>query len=187
MWSTPLHCGVGSEWCSAIVWASRKSSWRRASATTIAQRPSGVKYMLYGSSTGIGLPGRAVRGSIGVRLLPSSLVTYRVRRSHAGVTCWGSVPTAKWAITLKVRCEITSTLLELLLGTYTSAGSPRTTGLSWPAPSAAYALCGSSGGGIVPATVCAQRLESAADVEDMRASPVCAALPHPASAAVTAS
>src|SRR5438477_12939632 len=103
--------------------------------------------MLYGSSTSIGLPGRALRGSIGVRLLPSSLVTYSVRRSHEGVTCWGSAPTAKWATTVNVRCEITSTVLELLLGTYTSAGSPRTAGLSIPARSAAYTLVGSSGGG----------------------------------------
>ena len=103
MWSMPAHCGVCSEWCSAIVCGSRKSSWRWASATTIAHRPSGVKYMLYGSSAAIGFPGRPVRGSIGVRLLERSLVTYSVRRSHEGVTCWGSAPTAKCSITLKVR------------------------------------------------------------------------------------
>ena len=39
-----------------------------ASATTIADLPSGEKYMLYGSSTAIGLPGLPVLGSIGVRL-----------------------------------------------------------------------------------------------------------------------
>ena len=43
----------------ANVCASRKSSRCSRSATTIAYRPSGVKYMLYGSSTGIGLPGLA--------------------------------------------------------------------------------------------------------------------------------
>ena len=38
-----------------------------ASATTIADLPSGVKYMLYGSSTAIDAPGLPVFGSIGVR------------------------------------------------------------------------------------------------------------------------
>ena len=38
---------------------SRKSRRCRRSATTIANRPSGVKYRLYGSSTGIGRPGTA--------------------------------------------------------------------------------------------------------------------------------
>src|SRR5438445_13481623 len=100
--------------------------------------------MLYGSSAGIGMPGRAVRGSIGVRLLLASLVTYSVRRSQDGVTCCGSAPTAKWATTLNVRCEITSTLPDSLLGTYTSGRSPRTAGLSEPLASAAYTLRGSS-------------------------------------------
>src|SRR5437879_247156 len=54
-----------------------------------------VKYMLYGSSTGIVGPlGLPVMGSIGVRLLDRSLVTYSVVRSHDGTTCWGSLPTA---------------------------------------------------------------------------------------------
>ena len=47
---------------------SRKSSRLSASATTIADLPSGVKYMLYGSSTTMVLPGLPVVGSIGVRL-----------------------------------------------------------------------------------------------------------------------
>jgi hypothetical protein len=38
---------------------------------------------------------------------------------------------------LKVRWEITSTVFDLLFGTYTSAGSPRTVALSWPLRSAA--------------------------------------------------
>ena len=135
--SLEQNCGVGSAWWSAIVRALRKSSSRRASETTTAQRPSAVKYMLYGSATGIGRPGRPVRGSIGVRLLPRSLVTYSVRRFHAGTTCWGSTPTGKLSITLNVRWEITSTVFDSLLGTYTSAGSRRTTGLSSPARSAA--------------------------------------------------
>ena len=58
MWSTPEH-GTCSEWCSLNVCASRKSSRWSRSATTIAYRPSGVKYMLYGSSTGIVRPGLA--------------------------------------------------------------------------------------------------------------------------------
>ena len=57
-----------SDDCSAIVFGSRKSSRLSASATTIADLPSGVKYMLYGSSTAIALPGLPVFGSIGVRL-----------------------------------------------------------------------------------------------------------------------
>src|SRR4029077_2758251 len=103
------------------------------SATTIAKRPSAVKYMLYGSSTGSRLPGRAVRGSIGVRLLPASLVTYSVRRSHEGVKCCGTAPTPKCATTLELHWDITSAVPEPLLGTYTSAGSARTAGLSAPA------------------------------------------------------
>ena len=47
---------------------SRKSSRFIASATTIADLPSGEKYMLYGSSTGIALPGLPVFGSIGITL-----------------------------------------------------------------------------------------------------------------------
>ena len=60
--------GSRSDCCSAIVSGSRKSRRLCASATTIAYLPSGVKYMLYGSSTGIGGPGLPVLGSIGVRL-----------------------------------------------------------------------------------------------------------------------
>ncbi len=33
-----------------------------------------------------------VVGSIGVKLLPSLLVTYSVDRSHDGTTCWGRAP-----------------------------------------------------------------------------------------------
>ena len=92
MWSTPLQPGTCSACMSRIVCGWRKSSSRRPSATTIARRPSAVKYRLYGSGTGTRRPGRLVRGSIGVRLLPVSLVTHSVRRSHDGVTCCGSPP-----------------------------------------------------------------------------------------------
>ena len=61
-------CGTSIEYCSSIVFGSRKSSRFIASATTIADLPSGEKYMLYGSSTGIALPGLPVFGSIGVTL-----------------------------------------------------------------------------------------------------------------------
>jgi hypothetical protein len=88
-----------------------------ASATTIARRPSAVKYRLYGSRTRTRRPGRAVRGSIGVRLLPVSLVTQSVRRSHDGVMCCGSPPVAKCRTMRPVRWEITSTLSEPELGT----------------------------------------------------------------------
>ena len=45
-WLIPAHCGASSELCSVIVCGSRKSSRLSASATTMAERPSGVKYML---------------------------------------------------------------------------------------------------------------------------------------------
>src|ERR1700742_3702775 len=84
-WLMPPHLGASIEYCSAIVFGSRKSRRWRASATTMADLPSGVKYMLYGSSTGIALPGLPVRGSIGVRLpalLRSALLAaHSVRRS----------------------------------------------------------------------------------------------------------
>ena len=73
--------------------------------------------MLYGSSTGSVSPFFAVAGSMRVTLLPTSLRTHSVRRSHEGVTCCGSFPTAKWSTTLKVRGSITSTVSLLLLGT----------------------------------------------------------------------
>ena len=84
----------------------------------------------------------AVRGSIGVRLLPRSLSTYSVRRSYEGVTCCGNAPTGNCATIFNVRWLITSTVLLRLFGTYTSAGSPRTTGLRSPAASALYTLTG---------------------------------------------
>ena len=64
----PAHFGVAIDAAAAIVFGSRKSRRLNASATTMADLPSGVKYMLYGSSTGIGAPGLPVIGSIGVRL-----------------------------------------------------------------------------------------------------------------------
>ncbi len=97
--------------------ASRKSRRWSRSATTIAKRPSGVKYMLYGSSTGIGFPGLPVCGSIGVTLFPTSFSTYRVFRSYEGVTCCGRLPTAKCSTTLRVAGSITSTVLLWLFGT----------------------------------------------------------------------
>ena len=102
-WLMPGQPGVSIEYCSCIVFGSRKSSRLRASATTIADLPSGVKYMLYGSSTGIGLPGLPVRGSTGVRLpsvRPSALlVTHSVRMSHEGTMCCGPMPTLKRSTT----------------------------------------------------------------------------------------
>jgi len=84
-WLMPPHFGASMEYCSAIVLGSRKSRRWRASATTMADLPSGVKYMLYGSSTGIDAPVLPVRGSIGVRLPLSVrsalLAAHSVRRS----------------------------------------------------------------------------------------------------------
>ena len=120
-WLMPLHWGTSIEYCIAIVWGSRKSSRLSASATTIADLPSGVKYMLYGSSTMMVLPGLPVVGSIGVRLpsgRPSALlVTQRVFRSHEGTTCCGLMPTAKRSTTFMVAGSITVTSLPWRLGT----------------------------------------------------------------------
>src|SRR3954470_1529541 len=115
----------------------RKSSSRRASATTIARRPSAVKYRLYGSDTGTGRPGRPLRGSIGVRLLPRSLVTHSVRRSHEGVTCCGCSPVAKCLTMRPLRWSISSTVFDPELGTYTRGGSCAATRAISPERSAA--------------------------------------------------
>ena len=109
MWSTPPQC-TGSAFCSANVCGSRNASVCWASSTTIACRPSGVKYMLYGSATGMFGPARLpVSGLIGVRLLPRSLVAYSVRRFQAGTTCWTISPVAMYRITRKVLGSITYT------------------------------------------------------------------------------
>ena len=68
----PSQSGVAMLNSSFMVFGSRKSSRLKASATTMACLPSGVQYMLYGSSTGMVLPGLPVFGSITVRL-PLSL------------------------------------------------------------------------------------------------------------------
>ena len=59
MWSTPAH-GTCREWCRWNRVRVRGSRGGRAARRRRSRnRPSGVKYMLYGSSTGIGLPGLA--------------------------------------------------------------------------------------------------------------------------------
>src|ERR1051325_10281135 len=87
-WLMPRHSGVAIEYFNAIVCGSRKSSRLCASATTMAALPSGVKYILYGSSTGMFLPGLPVSGSIGVTLpsvRPSALLlTHSVFKSQRG-------------------------------------------------------------------------------------------------------
>src|SRR5512144_857772 len=109
----PPHPGTSIEYCSANVFGSRKSSRLNASATTIADLPSGVEYMLYGSSTAIALPGLPVAGSIGIRLpslRPSALfATHSVRRSHDGTTCCGLMPTLNLSTTVFVAWSITDT------------------------------------------------------------------------------
>jgi len=120
-WLMPPQSGVSIEYFSAIVFGSRKSRRLWASATTIADCPSGDQYMLYGSSTGIAAPGLPVSGSIGVRLpvarFSALFATQSVRRSHAGTTCCGFRPTGKVAITFSVAGSITDTLLAAWLGT----------------------------------------------------------------------
>ena len=107
----PAQSGVASDDLSAIVCGSRKSSRLNASATMIASLPSGVKYMLYGSSTAIALPGLPVSGSIGVRLplvvFSALLATQSVFRSHDGTTCCGLRPTWNRPTTLSVAGSIT--------------------------------------------------------------------------------
>src|ERR1700704_2467801 len=107
----PPQRGTASEDCIAIVVGSRKSRRLNASATTIADLPSGEKYMLYGSSTAIGLPGLPVFGSTGVRLpcfvFSALLATHSVRKSYDGTTCCGLRPTLNLSTTLKVAGSIT--------------------------------------------------------------------------------
>jgi hypothetical protein len=90
--------------------------------------------------TGIGRPGRPVRGSIGVSAFPTSLFTYSVRRSQDGTTCWGRVGTRKRLMIVKVAGSITSTVFETLLGTYTRAGTPWTAEANLPPVAFAYTL-----------------------------------------------
>ena len=90
MWSTPAHCGS----------AQRVAQAHRVRLAEV-ELPVGLgdddrapavggEVEVVRVGTGTGSPGRPVRGSIGVRLLPASLVTHSVRRSHDGVTCCGS-------------------------------------------------------------------------------------------------
>jgi hypothetical protein len=133
----PGHPGAGSAFCNAMVCGSRKSSRLRASATMIAERPSGVKYMLYGLSTSTGGPGRPVIGSIGVSApLPrrsALFATHSVFRSQDGTTCCGLIPTLKRSTTFSVLASITQTSCERRLGTYTRGSAFATSGRTLPA------------------------------------------------------
>ena len=115
-WLTPRH-GTCSECCSFIVCGSRKSMRSRASAITIACLPSGLKYRLYGSSTGTERPGLPVAGSTGVSMLPLLSLTHRVFMSHEGTTCCGCAGTGNCSTTLKVFGSMTSTRLLPRSGT----------------------------------------------------------------------
>ena len=88
---------------------------------------------------------------MGVRLLPKSFATHSVFISHAGVTCCGSFPTAKWSTIRYVAASITSTVLLPLLGTYTRRRTLRMNGLRLLALSAAYTSAASTSGGTPPA------------------------------------
>ena len=83
--------------------------------------PSGVQYMLYGSSTGMVLPGLPVVGSTTVRLplslFSALLATYSVFRSQLGTTCCGYSPTLKVCVTFSVAGSITDTVCAMWLGT----------------------------------------------------------------------
>src|SRR5437763_8387627 len=113
----PAQAGAGVMSFCCQVCGSYQTSWRRASATEIAYVPSGVKYMLYGSITGIGAPGRPVFGSNGSRWLPTSSVAYSVCMSYDGTTCWSSRPAGYFAITANVLGSITQTSPDPLCGT----------------------------------------------------------------------
>src|SRR4029450_9106330 len=148
----PEHLGTASELCSVMVLGSRKSRRFIASATTTAERRSGVKYMLYGSSTARSLPGFPLTGSIGVSVpsvRPSALlVTHRIVRSQEGTTCWGLVPTLNRSTIVSVAGSITYTSLDCRWGTYTREGWLATAGLSLPAVVSLYRLVGSTTGGM---------------------------------------
>src|SRR5215472_9871464 len=130
----PAQPGAATEPWSAMVLGSRKSSRLSASATTMAERPSGVKYMLYGSSTATAGPGLPVTGSIGVSVpsvrCSALLVTHSVVRSHDGTTCCGFTPTGNRSTTLSVVGSITLTSLDWRFGTYTRGSALATAGLS---------------------------------------------------------
>src|SRR5215470_2513634 len=117
----PAQRGTAIEYWSSIVFGSRKSRRFIASATTIADFPSGEKYMLYGSSTLTAFPGLPVFGSIGMRLpavvFSALFATHSVRRSHDGTTCCGLMPTLNLAITWYVAGSITYTSFDCTCGT----------------------------------------------------------------------
>src|SRR5437773_12121485 len=108
---------VRTDWTSFMVRGSRKSNRSRRSATTIAYRPSGVKYMLYGSSTWMSAPSLPVSGSIGVRVFELLLRTQRVERSYDGTTCSGTAPVLKVRTIVYVAGSITVTDAEREFGT----------------------------------------------------------------------
>jgi hypothetical protein len=99
--------------------------------------PSGVKYMLYGSSTGIALPGLPVFGSIGIRLpslRPSAVfATQSVFMSHDGTMWCGLMPTLNLSTTCSVAGSMTHTSFDFTCGTYTRSRSLATAGSTLPA------------------------------------------------------
>src|ERR1700738_4622852 len=117
----PEQFGASMYCCDAIVCGSRKSSRLCRSATMIAARPSGVKYRLYGSSTGMAVPGLPVLGSIGVKLpllrRAPLLATHKVFRSQDGATGWGAGAGGKRASRANVAGSMTYTLFERRFGT----------------------------------------------------------------------
>src|SRR3954470_2838632 len=130
----PAQRGTSIEYWSCMVFGSRKSSRFIASATTMADLPSGEKYMLYGSSTGIALPALPVAGSIGIRLplfvFSALFATHSVRKSHDGTTCCGFNPTLILPTTVNVAGSITYTSFDWMCGTYTRGRSCATAGLN---------------------------------------------------------
>ncbi len=102
-WSSPWQSGNCTRSTSCQVTGSYQIRLRSSSATEIAYLPSGVKYMLYGSATGIVSPGCPVIGSMRRITLPTSSVAYSAVMSCDGTTCCTSVPTGNLSTTWKVR------------------------------------------------------------------------------------
>ena len=89
-WSMPVQSGYCTRSTSCQVTGSYQIRLRSASATEIAYLPSGVKYMLYGSATGIvspGLPGDRVDPADHV-----ADIVGRVQRGHVVATARRAAP-----------------------------------------------------------------------------------------------
>ena len=88
MWSTPTQ-PTGTDLINLNVW-DHGSRGREPLGDDDCVFPVGREVHVVGIVDRDDRPGFPVLGSIGVRLLLRSFVTYRVFKSHAGTTCWGT-------------------------------------------------------------------------------------------------